>query len=145
MDIPIAYPVKSFKKRWPRTRICGILLIFTEMLPGDRRQLQRLMGETYAKIFFVLGESHPHYSRNEQFAMDFNQRIKEKYPNLTRGIVRKSKQDGNGVYNQDLSPNSILIEIGGPENTLDELYRTADLLAEIFAEYYWEDAVEVSK
>lgn len=102
-------------------------------------------GETYAKIFFVLGESHPHYSRNEQFAMDFNRRIKEKYPNLTRGIVRKSKQDGNGVYNQDLSPNSILIEIGGPENTLDELYRTADLLAEIFAEYYWEDAVEVSK
>lgn len=102
-------------------------------------------GETYAKIFFVLGESHPHYEQNERFAMELNGRIEEKYPNLTRGIVRKSKQDGNGVYNQDLSPNSILIEIGGQDNTLDELYRTADLLAEIFAEYYWEDAVEVSK
>ena len=102
-------------------------------------------GETYAKIFFVLGESHPHYEQNERFAKELNRRIKEKYPNLTRGIVRKSKKDGNGVYNQDLSPNSILIEIGGQDNTLDELYRTADLLADIFAEYYWEDAIEVSK
>lgn len=102
-------------------------------------------GETYAKLFFVLGKSQPNYEQNEQFAIELNNRIKEKYPNLTRGIVRKAR-DGrnNGIYNQDLSPNSIIIEIGGPENTLDEMYRTVEILAEIFAEYYWEDAVEVS-
>jgi stage II sporulation protein P len=32
----------------------------------------------------------------------------------------------------------VLIEIGGIENTLEECYRTADILAEVIAEIYWE-------
>jgi len=59
--------------------------------------------------------------------------------------VRKPKTAGtNGVYNQDLASHALVIEIGGIENTLDEMYNTADVLADIFAEYYWQDAVETS-
>lgn len=106
----------------------------------------KINDKNYAKLYFVVGTGHPNYRKNEQFAIELNNRIKEKYPNLTRGIFRKDKSQGNGVYNQDLSPNSVIIEIGGVENTLEEMYNTADLLAEIFADYYWEktDAVEVS-
>ncbi|PGT76869.1 hypothetical protein COD11_25435 [Bacillus sp. AFS040349] len=50
----------------------------------------------------------------------------------------KSSEQGNGVYNQDLSPNSVIIEIGGVENRIDELYRTADLLGNVISEYYWQ-------
>lgn len=103
-------------------------------------------GKNYAKLYFIVGESHPGYKENEKFAIELNSLIKEKYPALTRGIFHKDKTEGNGVYNQDLSPNSLIIEIGGPENTLEEMYNTVDILAEVFAEYYWEksEAVEVS-
>ena len=64
---------------------------------------------------------------------------------MKKSPAPKPKTSGsNGVYNQDLAPNSILIEIGGIENNLEELFNTVDLLAELFAEYYWQDAQEVN-
>jgi stage II sporulation protein P len=104
-------------------------------------------GETYARLYFVIGASHPNYKENEKFANELHQKLEEKYPGLSKGVYKKSKAGGNnGIYNQDLSPNSVVIEIGGVDNTLDELYNTADVLAEVFAEYYWQnsDALEVS-
>ncbi|WAA13459.1 stage II sporulation protein P [Fervidibacillus halotolerans] len=111
---------------------------------GRKATTTTIDGKTYAKIYFVIGKSHENYKENEKFAIELNRMIEEKYPTLTRGIARKDKTTGNGVYNQDLSERSVIIEIGGPENTLDELYNTVDLFAEIFAEYYFKDAVEVN-
>ncbi|MNP60976.1 Stage II sporulation protein P (SpoIIP) [compost metagenome] len=45
----------------------------------------------------------------------------------------------NGEYNQTLSPNSILIEIGGIDNTGAELQRTSKILADMISQVYWED------
>ncbi len=42
------------------------------------------------------------------------------------------------MYNQDLSTHSIIIEVGGVDNTMEEMYRTTDALAEVIAEYYWQ-------
>ncbi|WP_212959004.1 stage II sporulation protein P, partial [Bacillus sanguinis] len=42
----------------------------------------------------------------------------------------------NGVYNQDLSPNALLIEMGGVDNTPEELYASVDALVEAFSHYY---------
>ncbi|MBD8071288.1 stage II sporulation protein P [Bacillus sp. PS06] len=66
-----------------------------------------------------------------------NEAIEEKYYGLSRGIFEKGKNQGNGVYNQDLSSNSIIIEIGGVDNTMEELERTTEALAEVISEYYW--------
>ena len=96
-------------------------------------------GKSYGKLYFIIGQNNKDYKKNEALALEIHRRIEEKYPGLSKGIYKKSY-----VFNQDLSPNSILIEIGGHENRLEELYNTADVLAEIFAEFYWEDAVEVN-
>ncbi len=97
-------------------------------------------GKLYGKLYFIIGENNKNYKKNEALAMEIHRRIEEKYPGLSKGIYKKSY-----VFNQDLSPNSMLIEIGGHQNRLEELYNTAEVLAEIFAEFYWEDAVEVNK
>ena len=57
-----------------------------------------------------------------------------------------SKSEGNGVYNQDVSNKAMLIEIGGVDNDLNELYRSVDAFTEVFSEYYWElsEAKEVN-
>lgn len=89
--------------------------------------------QDYAQIYFVVGEKNPNWEQNMEFAKKINDRLNEKYPGLSKGIYGKNS-NGNGEYNQSFSPNSSLIEIGGIENTLEESYRTADLLAEVIAE-----------
>lgn len=103
-----------------------------------------IKGKTYAKPYFVIGEEHPKYRKNLEFATRLHHAIQEKYPGLSRGVFGKTKADGDGVYNQDLTENALLIEIGGVDNTLEELYRTVDVLAEVFSEYYWGEAKEAS-
>ncbi|MNW63164.1 Stage II sporulation protein P (SpoIIP) [compost metagenome] len=59
---------------------------------------------------------------------------------MSRGVWGKNGGGGNnGEYNQTLSPNSILIEIGGIDNTAAELKRTSKILADMIAEVYWDE------
>lgn len=95
-------------------------------------------GVDYAQLYFIIGHRNPEWEKNEAFASEIHARLEERYPGISRGVWGKSANTGHAEYNQTISPNSILIEVGGPENTLEESYRTIDLLAEIFAEYYWE-------
>ncbi|VEF48275.1 stage II sporulation protein P [Siminovitchia acidinfaciens] len=103
-------------------------------------------GKKYAKSLFVIGEGHPQYEKNSKFATELHHAIQKKYPGLSRGVFGKPKAGGNnGIYNQDLAANALLIEIGGVDNTLEELNRTADALADVISEYYWGESVEVNK
>lgn len=95
-------------------------------------------GENYAKVLFVVGAEYANFEKNLAMATEFHARIDKKYPGLSRGVITKEKPGNNGVYNQDLLENSLLIEFGGVDNTLEELYRTADVIADIFGEFYWE-------
>ncbi|WP_413379900.1 stage II sporulation protein P [Alkalihalobacillus sp. 1P02AB] len=99
-------------------------------------------GEDYAKLFFVVGEAHPNYEVNEALAKDLNSRLQEWDKNITRGIFGKDKSQGNGIYNQDLSAGAILLEFGGVDNHMNELHRSAEVFAEIFSEYYFEQLEE---
>ena len=89
----------------------------------------------YAKILFVIGLDYQGWEKNFQFVSQLNQIIESKYPGLSRGIMKKTGMNVNGVYNQDISPNCILIEVGGVENSIDEVYQTMDILAKILSQY----------
>nr|WP_280518515.1 stage II sporulation protein P [Lederbergia wuyishanensis] len=106
---------------------------------------KEINGKSYAKLYFVVGTAHPNYGKNLQFAGKLNSLIEKKYPGLSRGVLDKSKTEGNGIYNQDLFEHNLIIEIGGVDNTLEELNRTVDVLAEVISDYYWGEAVEASK
>ncbi len=112
---------------------------------SQRRELTtaKIDGKSYAQVYFIIGHRNPNWRKNEQFATAIHEVLQEKYPDISRGIWGKGANNGNGEYNQTISPNSILIEIGGPENTLEESYRTADVLAKVIADIYW-DAEKVS-
>lgn len=87
-------------------------------------------GKSYAQIYFIIGAKNPNWKQNEQFANQIHEALEAKYPGLSKGIHAKTANEGNGEYNQSFSPNSILIEVGGPYNTLEECYRTTDALAD---------------
>lgn len=94
-------------------------------------------GVTYARLYFVVGQKNPSYAENQALAEELHYRIEEKIGGLSRGVVGK-KDGSNGEFNQSLSPGSLLIEFGGVDNTLEECYRTAEVLAEVLAELHWE-------
>lgn len=95
-------------------------------------------GKSYAQVFFIIGHANKNWKENEEFANKIQQSIEKGYPGISRGIWGKTAGKGNnGEYNQSLSPNSVLIEVGGIDNTAEELKRTADLLADAIADVYW--------
>ncbi|WP_427127560.1 stage II sporulation protein P (plasmid) [Priestia megaterium] len=96
-------------------------------------------GKSYAKIMIVLGEANPHFDQNFKLAKALHQDLEKKYPGLSRGVLAKRKTSGNnGLYNQDLSNNSILIEVGGVDNNMEELTNTVKAFSDVFSENFWE-------
>jgi len=97
----------------------------------------KIKGKTYASILFVIGTANKNYEQNQKFASDLHKLLEKKYPGLSLGVIAKARDRGNnGEYNQSISPGSLLIEIGGTNNTLQECYLTVDALADVFSEYY---------
>lgn len=92
-------------------------------------------GKKYAKILFVVGLEHAKYASNLELANHLNSLLKEKYPTLVRGVITKKGTGVNGIYNQDLSPKSVLIECGGKENSIDEVMNSVEVLTETIQKY----------
>lgn len=91
--------------------------------------------KNYAKVLFVVGKEHKNYKQNLELANKLNNMIKAKYPTLTRGVMQKEGPGVNGIYNQDLSSNVILLELGGQENTITEVLNTIEVISTIIKEY----------
>ena len=92
-------------------------------------------GKACAKIMFVIGLEHSSYEKNLEVVNKINNIILEKYPSLTRGILKKSGYGVNGIYNQDAKGNVILIELGGNENNIEEINNTLDIVSRVIWEY----------
>ena len=71
------------------------------------------------------------------FANEIHEKLEEKYPGLSRGVYLKSKSEGNGVYNQDISTKLLLVEVGGIDNNKKELEYTVDAFAEGIQGSFW--------
>ncbi|KKD52877.1 MULTISPECIES: stage II sporulation protein P [Paenibacillus] len=97
-------------------------------------------GLSYAKVYFIIGHDNKNWRKNEAFAARIHEKLEKSYHGVSRGVWGKDGGKGNnGEYNQSLSSHSILIEIGGIDNTEEELKRTSDVLADMISEVYWED------
>lgn len=90
--------------------------------------------KSYAQVLFLIGLENENHAQNLAFTEQLNNAINSKYENLSKGIYKKSGPGVNGIYNQDFSPYSILIEIGGYENTTTEVMNTVIAISEIIGE-----------
>ena len=91
-------------------------------------------GKQYAKILFIVGMENNNYQYNLEFTEKLNNKLNELYPKLSKGIYKKSGPGVNGIYNQDFSPNTILVEIGGFQNTTTEVLNTSIAFSKCFME-----------
>jgi stage II sporulation protein P len=91
-------------------------------------------GQDVAKVFFIIGGSNPKKNLNTEFAKKIHDKLEKMYPGISKGVHENFSSQFDTKYNQDLAPNSVLVEVGGPENSLDEACRTAELLGNVIAE-----------
>lgn len=90
-------------------------------------------GKKYAKLYFIVGQGHANWKENEAVAKRIHEELEKMIPGLSKGILTKGTKHGHGEYNQSLSKGSVLVEVGGVDNTLEENYRTIDALATVIA------------
>ena len=57
------------------------------------------------------------------------------YNGLSRGVLKKEGMNVNGIYNQDISSNAMLIEVGGVDNNIDEVLNTVNAISDILVKY----------
>lgn len=107
--------------------------VHRDSLPKERTTVT-IDNKNYASILFIVGLENPNYAENLAFTEKINNKINEKYPNLSKGIYKKQGKGVNGIYNQDFSPYTILVEMGGPGNKIDEVLNTSLAFAECFLE-----------
>lgn len=88
---------------------------------------------SYAKIALVVGAEHANYKSNLTYAEKLHTTLNSLVPGISRGVMKKEGEGVDGIYNQDLSPQMVLVELGGIDNTEEELTRTISVLSEAVA------------
>ena len=94
---------------------------------------------SYARIALVVGEEHPNFRWNTAYADSLSTAMNKLVPNISRGVISKDGEGGNGLYNQDLAKEMIIVELGGIENTEDELNRTIEMLGKAISNAFAND------
>ncbi len=93
-----------------------------------------LNGKEHAKVALFLSRSSKNHKENIAFAELIHNKVEQKYPGLSQGVILKDSGVKSADYNQDLIDKAVMLSIGGVENTLEEEYRTADILAGVIKE-----------
>lgn len=100
-------------------------------------------GNESAKLMVLIGKGEnfdvkPYYEENYALACELTDAINSVCPGLCRDVMVKT-----GRYNQHVSPNSLLIEVGNNMNTLDEALASMPALADaIYAVLMEKDTAE---
>ncbi len=89
----------------------------------------------YARILFVVGGENTNYKENLKVSETLKTLLEQEIPNITRGIITKKGAGVNGIYNQDLSTKSVLIEVGGQYNEIEEINNTIQILSKVILKY----------
>lgn len=92
-------------------------------------------GESVAKVMYVNAKNSTRYEKNKALAEFFRNRTNELYQGMCRGGGIYTYNSGKNAFNQSLSDNSLLIEIGADSNTSVEAQNSIKCIARIAAEY----------
>ncbi|WP_080837451.1 stage II sporulation protein P [Cohnella massiliensis] len=136
-----SYQYSKLSVKEAMTRNNGIRFLFDLHRDSQPREETTVTfnNRNYAQVYFVIGTNNPNWKQNMKFAEQLQEGLNTLVPQLSKGIYRKDKSSGNGEYNQSFSGTSALIEIGGVGNTLEESYRTIDLLSKVIRQVWKEN------
>ncbi len=138
--------VKEYLEKYPSVQI--VIDIHRDAIVDEEnnkyRPVKKIQGLQCAQMMPVVGMST--YTENEfkeqnfSFAVNLANALESSYPGIVRSVMLK-----NSTFNQELSANSVLIEMGASGNTLTEAKRSAVFLASAIARLVFEDQGETNE
>lgn len=98
------------------------------------RNTVTINGKSASRLMLVAGtnaygQGHPNWEENLSLAVKLQTVLQKLYPGLCRNLTMRSS-----AFNQDLSPGSLLIEVGTAGDTRQDALYAAELLADGIAE-----------
>ena len=87
-------------------------------------------GKSYAKIMFVVGKSSGKFDEVNQLSQHLSDSVNASVPRISRGVYVKKSH-----YNQGISNNMVLIEVGAQSNTKEEVQATVEVIAKAIGVY----------
>lgn len=99
------------------------------------RAVSKINGKNTAQIMFVVGTDqrknlkHPNWRENLKFALKLQEKLNQISPGITKPVYLSSNR-----YNQHLSKQALIIEVGGDGNTMDECIESTKYLARAISE-----------
>ena len=130
-----AETAKAYLAQYPSLKI--ILDVHRDALGDETTRIKPLCtleGQNTAQIMLIAGcdnggsVSLPRWRENLAFAAAWEAQMEGAFPGLTRPVLC-----GYRFYNQDLTTGSLLVEVGGHGNTLEEALRAGEYAAQALA------------
>lgn len=130
-----AETVKKYLKEYPSIKV--VLDVHRDAIQPDADTMvapvTTIGGKSSAQVMIISGCDNgsfnmPNYMENLKFSAALQRQMEADYPTLARPILFDYRK-----YNQDLTTGSILLEIGGHANTLDEAIYCGELVGKSLA------------
>ncbi|HOJ12786.1 MAG TPA: stage II sporulation protein P [Clostridiales bacterium] len=127
--------IDKYLKSYPSIKL--VLDIHRDGLSSEQPKLRvakKIEGKDVAQIMFVVGTNgnglyHPNWKENLKLAIKLQENLNNQYPGLARHIYIS-----NNRYNQQFSPGSLTVEIGGNGNLLSECLESVKYLTKAIDE-----------
>ena len=113
--------VRSYLERYPTIRV--VIDVHRDAIQRDDgtriKPVAMIGGMKSAQVMIICGADQngnlPNFRQNLRFASRWQDKMESMFPGLTRPVLFDYR-----YYNQDLTTGSLLIEVGGHANTLEE-------------------------
>lgn len=122
---------EDYLKRYPSIQY--VFDIHRDGLPSSNNNAKyngNVGGMKVANVMMVLGMNHKNSKLNLKFANKIKHNFDKTYPNVLISIVQREEYR----YNQWLSPNAALFEVGSNLNTLNEARNSGKLIGRVLGE-----------
>ena len=126
--------VQQYLAQYPSIKV--VLDVHRDAIETDGARVKAVAeveGKTAAQVMIICGADKngnlPNFKQNLAFAAKWESAMESRYPGLTRPVLFDYR-----YYNQDLTTGSLLIEIGGHGNNLNEALYAGYLAAQSLAD-----------
>lgn len=113
-------------ERLLQNRPDAIIDIHRDGIPNAEEYVTTIEGENASQVRLLVGRSNQNSEVNRAFAKEIKAVADKKYPGLVKDIFI-----GKGNYNQDLSPNAILLEFGTHTISKERVLNSTDVMADV--------------
>lgn len=109
-----------------RHRPGTLIDVHRDAIPDPDVYLTRHNGESVARVRLVVGRQNANQEANLEYAKRLKALADDEFPGLVKGIFL-----ARGNYNQDLGPNTILLEFGTHTVSLADAQKAAQFFAKV--------------